>query len=1286
MSRGSLPSDAAATSGTQPATGSTVVNHAAPQVERFIDRQLRATRSRVKLIDFAGGSLLAVVSSLGFIFLFVLADHWLVTGGLSSRVRLVSFGLLAVMWLYYLARHILPSIWGRVNPLYAAEQLERGRPTLKNSLINFLQLRTQSSQLNPAIYSAIEHRAATDLSAIEIENTVDRSRLVKLGYLLAFFVTLGAVYKVMSPKDPLRSIGRVIAPWANIAVPTRVRIADITPGDSQEFIDRRVNVTCRITGLWNNEPVTLVYSTADGQEVNRRLSMRRAEQGSLYSVDLPDTSGGLQQDLVYEIDAGDAHTRSFELTVVSVPTIAIDRVKYRYPAYTQLGERTIERQGDLRAIEGTFVTVEASANNKIASASLDFERDGAGLIPMSVNERRASVEVALRMQPVKNDPTKIEPEHRNYQLLFRTPTGATNPNPIEHKIDIIADEKPRVQIIEPRVSTAAGAPSTTKKAAEGPAARVVELPLGRALRLVASAQDPDFRLGTFTWIVNKEKLSLTKAPLLLYDPKAPEEKRPASFDGAWIFDSAKFKQLKVGDTLEAFVEATDNKQPKPNLAQSERVQIKIVDPNAAPPQQDQLAQNDPRQKPGDPDNKPDPLKTPPQGEQGKAGDKSDPLQITSKTADDKNDSGKPSDKPNGDGSQKNSEQKQGDSKQSGSKPGDQQKGDQGGGDSKGGQGKQGDSKQGDSKQGGESPGQQSGEQQPGAKPSEGNQQSSGGSQQPNQPAGEQNSTGGNRAQGDSKTGQPNAGQQSPGDAGKGNEPPQRVDPQNDPGKAIDEINKFFGDDKQLAQNDPSKSKSPAGSEGGKSQPGGKNEPGKNDSGKNGTGDKTKSDTQPKADAQPKGGDPSKSGEKAPNAGETKADGGEKSDKPDAKAGQEKGAGDNPSKNDSRPTDKPNTPPQQGQGGESATPPAGEKPSQPMGDSKQSENNGGDPSQKGNAGAGQSNEQQSGSTSPQESSKPRDKSSPQTPNAGDKKGDEAGSPSRSKSESDAQGDSSGDQSGGGKQGGGQRSNQAGTGAAGTNTAAEQGGSQTAGKGDGPTGNKGGDQAKSDQQTGGKSSGEKGNGSQQQSGGEKSGGDSSGAGKESGKGPAGDGQSNQANNPKQNDKQSRSENPGGSQSSGTSGDPIGGGTPGERTIPSEQLAGADRAGDDPNLDYARKATELAVQRLKDQLAKGEPDPELLKKLQWTKEDAQQFVQRWQEMMRQSQQPDAQGSEARRELDETLRSLGLRPRGTNLAADRKAGDQQRGLKETQRSAPPAEYADQFKAFTRGTGKKTE
>ena len=148
--------------------------------------------------------------------------------------------------------------------------------------------------------------------------------------------------------------------------------------------------------------------------------------------------------------------------------------------------------------------------------------------------------------------------------------------------------------------------------------------------------------------------------------------------------------------------------------------------------------------------------------------------------------------------------------------------------------------------------------------------------------------------------------------------------------------------------------------------------------------------------------------------------------------------------------------------------------------------------------------------------------------------------------------------------------------------------------------------------------------------------------------------------------------------SSGPPEGGGLPGDG-VPT----GADGTrpncaeADEANLEYARKATDLVLERLKDQ--QQDPDPELLKSLGWTKEEMQQFIARWEELKRAAREegPAGPGRPGRcapqpRFARHELLDVAAATRTTiKPVANRESGSLSR---------PPAEFLEQFNAYKKG------
>jgi hypothetical protein len=122
-------------------------------------------------------------------------------------------------------------------------------------------------------------------------------------------------------------------------------------------------------------------------------------------------------------------------------------------------------------------------------------------------------------------------------------------------------------------------------------------------------------------------------------------------------------------------------------------------------------------------------------------------------------------------------------------------------------------------------------------------------------------------------------------------------------------------------------------------------------------------------------------------------------------------------------------------------------------------------------------------------------------------------------------------------------------------------------------------------------------------------------------------------------------------------------------------------DANLDYARKATDLILNRLQGQLSRGKVDEKLLKELGWTKDEVRRFVER---MRRQAQSDPGGNTPADLQYQETLRSLELKqsPKIRSGAGLKKVGGVEM---ESRRSVPPAEFKDLYESFLKSVNGQT-
>ena len=306
------------------------------------------------------------------------------------------------------------------------------------------------------------------------------------------------------------------------------------------------------------------------------------------------------------------------------------------------------------------------------------------------------------------------------------------------------------------------------------------------------------------------------------------------------------------------------------------------------------------------------------------------------------------------------------------------------------------------------------------------------------------------------------------------------------------------------------------------------------------------------------------------------------------------------------------------------------------------------------------------------------------------------------ESDSQGDQGGDKAGGGEEGGGQKAPREGTGSAGQHQSADDGAGESGEKGKGNTSPNAGRDSKSDHKTGSSSGDSPGQGSKQKdgAGGTRRAGRPGGEGtprlavgrtprmerarrsRERGAAKCGEREVRQGEREDREEKGSDAQKgkAGSNQESG-GGKSGGGGEPGTAINPSPTITGAAPEGDAANLEYARKQTDLVLDKLSDQLNRNKVDDRLLKELGWSREDLRRFVARWQQRKEAAQREDPSGDMAKRELDDALRSLGLHHDRLQQAAAKK--DTLRDLREGYRGPVPLEYQERLRAYNQGVSR---
>jgi len=1335
-----------------------------PPSDHYIKEQIDRTREQIKLVELSTQLLLGTLLGIGYLLFLVLVDHWAVEGGLGDIGRLFACVSLVAGGVIFLAWKVLPLLLRQINPVYAAATIEQGTPNLKSSLINFLLLRREQSQLPEPVYEVIQQRAASDLARVSVDSVVDNSRLLRLGYVLIAAVAILGLYKLVSPKDPLSSLGRVVFPWMDIPVPTRVTIQSVEPGDGLLYTGDHARVTAQVRGLSSGEPVLLHWWTLDGAVAPEPIPLDYAADSLRHGGELPGTAEGLTQDVQYQLQAGDFRTPIYKLNVRPTPSLTVDRVRLEYPTYTGLTPEDAP-VGDVVAPEGTRVTIFATANQEVDPRSPHLVFNG--------NERLSPV----RLKVIDNDKRQLtgsfrlnlrsdgRPEYENYLVRFRNALGRENTDPIRYHLRTVPDKAPEVRFTAP--------------------AQHVDVAVDGQVPLVIECQD-DYGLGRVTLHVTRAGVDVlgNAGQELLKEPS--REPEPLTFALSPFAVGA-----RPGDSLFYWAEVEDQKTPQPNRVKSTvwRVTVLAPEQKATPPRTpDQVARNDqpqtgtepnpqpngvpqnPAENPGAmppgaekkepgpatkeagqrPENPTDPAAQDPAGQNSAAqnppaqspenatnsrgSEKIDPeldagraFEEILKTLDKKDQPGQESpnkeepagkEPPQGPDQEKTEPQsspspqsgsQNGSEKNSGEKSSGQQgsseksAGQQSSGSQSSGSQSSGEKSSGSQNSGSQSSGQNSGEKNSGSQ-SSGNQ-SSGNQSSGSQSAGEKSPNSSGQNSGSSTDNNPSNSAGQPNSSGQKNSSGQPQPGQANSGQGGSEQSPMSAQNAGEQKSGDQKSGDPNAQNAQKTSSSGPNSSGENSTSENPSGQEStspqpgqKNGSSP-ANAKPMPGQESGSenaseGKVPPGAEPSRVEPGQPGQKNGAQnsipssAGQtgektESGTSGNDSKSPGNKQPQPN--PQPGQSGTNPQTPdqAGQNPgAKGQGDtalnngskSEASKNpqtadnaTGGDPlDTKGDPGSGAGGQESKGSPSSDSQGMNNDRKKQEGLGGEKNTGNQpqGASPGVNDKESDGKtkGQEDGSVAGGGGEGGGEAAKNPGTGGAGSNTASQQGASQAPGPGQGETGQKAGNSALSETPTGqpGSETPGQGSGSKASSSGQQPG----------GKGPG----ETSAAPPKSGEGQPQ----GGSSGAGS---PVRGGN---ASLPGGNALGSDGSqnpgGDDANLEYSQKATDLVLEQLKDQIDQNKVDPQLLDRLGWSRTDLERFVDRWRKLRQDAKTPGAEGAEARRLWEERVRGLGLNQTRTEVEGIRDAVDQAGPLLEgATLPPPPSRYRSQRDAYQR-------
>jgi hypothetical protein len=522
--------------------------------EAFVEAKLARARQRIRLLDMGAAGLGFLVLTLAYGLIMALLDRSL---DLPPWARQAAFSLYGLGALAYLGVFVVRPLSRRVNPYYAARQIEQTLPNTKNSVVNWLDLRHES--IAPAFRSAIGHQAAKDLADADLEQAISTRRTSWLGGIaLGLFLTL-LIFFVLGPRQFLSLINRAFAPFESGTIATRTHLTLLQPeeGDITVPIGRAVSFSVRVGGRVP-DTVKLLYRYNLSDPYEEKFFERNDSANEWYAtVRASEVHNGFW----YKVTGGDAETPEYRVQVRSTPLLTGFDVTYHYRKY--LGWKdTTSHDPNLEALRGTEVVLVARTNRRVRDGQLTIMNNK----PVAA-ELIAADPQALRFQFVLDKDGK-------YTILFSSVEGERNLDPMPYSIKVQQDQPPQVEITQPGQN--------------------IELPANGILRLQGSASD-DHGLAGLTLRMKKEggaelqsKPYRNGEPLHRGDGSLPQMLEYQDFVELDKVKNADGRpaELKANEQIEYWLEAIDNcDYPGPNIGESKHFKVTIRE-----------AKNDPKQK------------------------------------------------------------------------------------------------------------------------------------------------------------------------------------------------------------------------------------------------------------------------------------------------------------------------------------------------------------------------------------------------------------------------------------------------------------------------------------------------------------------------------------------------------------------------------------------------------------------------------------------------------------------------------------------------------------------
>jgi len=310
----------------------------------------------------------------------------------------------------------------RISESSIARRIETAAAGSKNTLISAVQFDRELAA-NSGFRKALFEEMHDPFPQVDWSRVFDLKLFKRLGIGLGAALLVLGIFAAARPLYFANSAARILLPGKTIAPLTRTQIASLTPGDTRVIHGRDLKVTVRLEG----EIPRGVWIASREPEGNWQKTLMDHEVGSaVFTCEWKE----VRQPFAYRIEAGDAVTSTYQVSVRPRTAIAARSAELEPPAYTRLGKETRREFAALQGLlPGTRVSLALEFNNPVTDL-----RCNSGMTVQKENATRWNVRGAVK-------------ENITLRLDYRDADGIDDNDTLQ--ISTTPDEPPRINVTAP---------------------------------------------------------------------------------------------------------------------------------------------------------------------------------------------------------------------------------------------------------------------------------------------------------------------------------------------------------------------------------------------------------------------------------------------------------------------------------------------------------------------------------------------------------------------------------------------------------------------------------------------------------------------------------------------------------------------------------------------------------------------------------------------------------------------------------------------------------------------